>query len=257
MRRPACQGGWRSARLAAHRRRKRWELSGPQPERADCVSACEGRARKAASVDRPSEPCVWPRSRACAPRLTCVATLGLETRRRAAAASHGAKRRDAEPLVLTPPAGADHGGGSKFSLSAPSQVSPATKSACRVGDGRRRTDHTETRLLTQRAPYQRRPEAPPGAVALSKQRKLVLLACCWEAALRSGDSFAAAMAKPLSLLVAVKRCVDYATKIRVLPDRSVRACGSAARGVAAGVVSSPDRRRACCRALTSKASSSR
>ena len=33
------------------------------------------------------------------------------------------------------------------------------------------------------------------------------------------------MAKPLSLLVAVKRCVDYATKIRVLPDRSVRARG--------------------------------
>ena len=30
------------------------------------------------------------------------------------------------------------------------------------------------------------------------------------------------MVKPLSLLVAVKRCVDYATKIRVLPDRSVR-----------------------------------
>jgi hypothetical protein len=31
------------------------------------------------------------------------------------------------------------------------------------------------------------------------------------------------MAKPLSVLVAVKKCVDYATKIRVLPDRSVRA----------------------------------
>ena len=60
-----------------------------------------------------------------------------------------------------------------------------------------------------------------------KTRKAVLRGlllgarCC-------GDSFAAAMAKPLSLLVAVKRCVDYATKIRVLPDRSVRTGGSAA-----------------------------
>jgi hypothetical protein len=38
------------------------------------------------------------------------------------------------------------------------------------------------------------------------------------------------MAKRLNVMVAIKRCVDYAAKIRILPDHSVRAwCGSSLR----------------------------
>ena len=192
-----------------------------QPARTACVTACAARARGAASVAAAFKPRTAPAAPRARQQAHLLSTLGLRStappcEEPAAALTRARPRSRCADCEQTPITLA---GGAKAVIS--------RRRAPPAGGRRLATRARSYRcavLLAERCQGASLAQASKTRGVERRRERCAAGKDLQVALARASRGCAAAMAKPLSVLVAVKKCVDYATKIRVLPDRSVRAC---------------------------------